>query len=166
MNHDPVENKGLRFIALDTSRVEALQNGQPDDNGQLPERYTSKGQGIPCRHCLQDVEAGDDFLALAYRPFPDLQPYAELGPIFLHAERCSRYSNEHEPPQMLFKRDSVLLKGYTHENRILYGTGQIVEPQDIKEAAQAIFENPGVAYIHVRSASNNCYTCRLELSTL
>lgn len=63
---------------------------------------------------------------------------------------------------MLFKRDSVLLKGYTDQDRILYGTGIIVTPEGITKAARAIFENPKVAYVHVRSATNNCYTCRIE----
>ncbi len=55
-----------------------------------PERRTSNGVGVPCRHCLRNVEAGRDYLILAYRPFPALQPYAETGPIFLHAEPCER----------------------------------------------------------------------------
>ena len=31
----------LRYLALDTAAVEAMQAGGPDSNGQLPERYVS-----------------------------------------------------------------------------------------------------------------------------
>ncbi len=68
---------GLRFIALDTETVRALQAGAVDANGQTPERRVSDGSGVPCRHCLSDVAAGEPFLILAHRPFPEAQPYTK-----------------------------------------------------------------------------------------
>ena len=59
--------------------------------GQPPERKISDGDGVPCRHCLGYVEAGAPYLVLAYRPFPAPQPYAEVGPVFLHADPCPAY---------------------------------------------------------------------------
>ncbi|MEM7128068.1 MAG: DUF1203 domain-containing protein [Chloroflexota bacterium] len=32
----------------------------------------------------------------------------------------------------------------------------------IPEVSSALLTNPEVSYIHVRSASNNCYQCRIE----
>ena len=55
----------------------ALQRGGPDAYGMPPERRISDGDGVPCRHCLRTVAAGKDYLVLAYRPFPEFQPYAE-----------------------------------------------------------------------------------------
>ena len=52
---------------------------------RAPERQVSDGSAVPCRHCLSDVAAGEPFLILAHRPFPEAQPYAETGPIFLRA---------------------------------------------------------------------------------
>src|SRR5690606_28755477 len=75
----------IRFVAMPTDQARAYQRGAPDAYGNPPERRISDGSGIPCRHCLQHVAAGQDYLTLAYRPFPALQPYAETGPIFLHA---------------------------------------------------------------------------------
>lgn len=76
----------LRYVALPTEEVRALQRGGPDAYGMVPEKRISDGDGVPCRHCLTNVAAGKEYLVLAYRPFPDLQPYAETGPIFLCAE--------------------------------------------------------------------------------
>jgi hypothetical protein len=73
------------FKALPTETVRALQAGAADAYGMPPERKISDGDGVPCRHCLKNVGAGEPYLVLAYRPFPELQPYAETGPIFLHA---------------------------------------------------------------------------------
>jgi len=76
----------IQFKALPSEQVRTLQRGGPDAYGQTPELRISDGDAMPCRHCLKNIAAGDAYLILAYRPFPELQPYAETGPIFLHAE--------------------------------------------------------------------------------
>ena len=151
----------IRFIALDTQLVRALQAGGPDANGQTPERQISPGDGIPCRHCLQPVAKGEPFLILSHRPFPAPQPYAEQGPIFLHAEPCARPDAGPEIPRMLAS-PRYIVRGYAANDRIVYGSGQIVATPEIPFAAAGLFEDPRVAYLHVRSASNNCYQCRID----
>ena len=152
----------LRFVALDSRSVAALRDGAADVNGQLPERQVSDGGGNPCRHCLDDIAAGRPMLVLAHRPFPAPQPYAELGPIFLHAEDCPRYREEAGVPAMFLRRDSILLRGYGADDRIVDGTGKVIPTEDIAAMANCLFERHDVAYIHLRSASNNCYQCRIE----
>ena len=153
----------LRFIALPTDAVRALQAGAPDANGQVPERRLSNGAGVPCRHCLAQVASGEAYLVLAYRPFPAPQPYAELGPIFLHAAACARYASETSVPPMFLARETMLIRGYGADDRIVYGTGQVVPTTALAPAASALLQRPEVAYVHARSASNNCYQCRIEL---
>jgi Protein of unknown function (DUF1203) len=152
----------VRFFSLPTIEAEAFWAGGPDANGQKPELHVSRGDGVPCRHCQQDVAEGESYLILAYRPFPRAQPYAEVGPIFLHAAPCTRYSACGRTPAMFLARESYLLKGYGADDRIVYGTGQIVAPHEMGEAAAKIFARGDVHYIHVRSALNNCYACRID----
>jgi hypothetical protein len=153
----------IRFEAMSTAEARAYQAGALDANGQKPERQISDGAGVPCRHCQQDVAKGAAYLILNYRPFPALQPYAESGPIFLHAEQCERYDDDGEPPAMFFKNHRrYLIKGYNDRDRIVYGTGWIVEPADMPAAAEKILARDDVKYVHVRSALNNCYQCRID----
>lgn len=152
----------IKFQALPTEAVRALQAGGPDANGKLPERKISDGNGNPCRHCLSEIPEGAEMLVLAYRPFPALQPYAELGPIFLCAEPCERWPDAETIPTLYNGRESVLLKGYTEEDRILYGTGQVVPVAEVERTAGEILARRGVAYVHMRSSTNNCYHCRIE----
>ncbi len=152
----------LRFEAMPSDVVHAYQAGAPDANGQPPERHLSDGPGNPCRHCLTDVAPGKPMLILAHRPFPALQPYAEVGPIFLHAEACGRYDAAAGVPPILRLRERLLVRGYGANHRILYGTGQVIATADLEAAATALLERPEVAYLHLRSASNNCYQCRIE----
>ena len=152
----------LHFVALPTSEVRALQSGGLDANGQVPERRPSDGVGNPCRHCLQDIEAGEEMLILSYRPFPTPQPYAEAGPIFLHGRRCAGYLEQAQPPSMFLERRQMLIRGYSSDHRIKYGTGRIVATTDLAEECAAVIQEPDIAYVHLRSASNNCYQCRVE----
>ena len=154
----------LRFVGMPDETARAFQSGALDANGQSPERHVSDGVGMPCRHCLGNIAAGDDYLILAYRPFPAPQPYAEVGPIFLHAGPCSRRSAEEDLPPMLAS-DRYLLRGYGKDDRIVYGSGRIVPTGEIKEVAGDMLQRPDIAYVHVRSASNNCYQCRIELGS-
>ena len=151
----------VRFTALDTDPVRRLQNGGTDANGQPCERATSSGDGTPCRHCLRLIEKGDDFLILSYRPFPAPQPYAEQGPIFLHARTCDRHDCDGTVPEILESRQYIV-RGYDSNDRIVYGTGRVTPTDGIARYASGLFLNPDVAYIHVRSAANNCYQCRID----
>ncbi len=154
----------LRFIALSTETTRALQAGHPDANGQAPERQISDGSGVPCRHCLNDVAAGEPFLVLAHRPFPEAQPYAETGPIFIHAEPCERHGEGAGVPASFLSRTQALIRGYGDDDRIVDGTGQVVASAEIDAVARDLLAAPEVAYLHLRSASNNCYPCRIERS--
>jgi hypothetical protein len=152
----------ITYIAMPTEIARKFQSGAADAYDLAPERAVSDGDGVPCRHCLRDVAAGEDYLILAYRPFPQLQPYAETGPIFLHAEKCERAAETHQAPAMLAKRKSHLIKGYSREHRIVYGTGKIVQSTELDAEAATVLKRGDVAYVHVRSSVNNCYTCRIE----
>lgn len=152
----------ILFNSMTTDQARSFWQGGPDAYGQKPEIHVSDGGGVPCRHCQQDVAKGEDYLILAYSPFPKPQPFSETGPIFLHAQPCPRYPENDIVPPMFLKRESYLLKGYGRDDRIVYGTGQIVKSPDIAKAAEAILEQSEVEYIHVRSALNNCFSCRID----
>lgn len=150
----------MRYVAIPTDVVRAYQSGGVDANGQVPERKVSDGGGNPCRHCLKMIPEGVGMLVLAHRPFPAPQPYAELGPIFLCAEACEAGGGE-ERPEVLASPDYIV-RGYGADDRIVYGTGGVVATEAIAARAKALLGDPRVAYVHVRSARNNCYQVRID----
>mgnify|MGYP001635296038 CR=1 FL=1 len=150
----------IRFTALPAEAVASIRGGGPDAYGQPAERRTATGPGLPCRHCLQAIREGREYLTLAFRPFPAAQPYAETGPIFLCAD-CARAADGPVLPAILSAPDYII-RGYGPDHRILYGTGRVVPTDLIPAAAEALLQDPGVAYVHVRSARNNCYQCRID----
>lgn len=151
----------LRFQALPADAVARVRAGGPDANGQPAEARVSDGDGNPCRHCLRDIPAGAQMLVLAWRPFPALQPYAETGPIFLCAA-CARRPDGPDLPPIVAGRPRFLLRGYGPDDRIVYGSGRVIETAALVDACEALLAGDSAAYVHLRSASNGCYQLRVD----
>jgi len=90
-----------------------------------------------------------------------LQPYAEVGPIFLCGNDCERHPESAGIPD-LYRHREMLIRGYDHDERIVYGSGKVIDMTNIEEEASHLFEALNLAFIHVRSSTNNCYHFRLE----
>jgi hypothetical protein len=153
----------LKVHAYDPAWVASVRAGGPDAYGNRAERKISDGSGNPCRSCLQMIPEGEEMLVVAARPFPDKQPYAETGPVFFCAEACIPYEGSKMPPCVAEGEDR-LLKGYSEDDRIVYGSGAIVPSAEISDACAKILAAPEIAYVDVRSSLNNCFTFRVSRS--
>jgi hypothetical protein len=150
----------IRFVALPTDIVRHYQAGGLDSYNLHPERRISDGDGVPCRHCLRNVAAGEPFLVLAHRPFSKLQPFAETGPIFLHAEPCDQALSTDAFPEIL-DSPNYILRGYDADERIVYGSGGVVDMAAIKARAEDLLNRDTIHFVDVRSSRNNCFQCRI-----
>jgi hypothetical protein len=65
-------------------------------------------------------------------------------------------------PELFGRTPEYIVRGYDHDDRIVYGTGAVVPTPDIPARAGELLARPDVAYLHMRSAKNNCYQCRIE----
>lgn len=152
----------IRYTPIQTEIVARWRAGQPDAYGLTPERVAaSDGGGTPCRHCLAQVPAGRPYLIVAHRPFLGLNPYTETGPLFVCADDCASGGGGDFPADMM-PAPSYIVRGYSAEERIIYGTGGVVPVTDIPARCEALFERPEVAFIHIRSAANNCFQCHVD----
>lgn len=154
----------MRFQTYDQGFVAAVRAGGPDANGRPAERAVSDGVAKPCRCCLRDIPEGAEMLILAARPFPEPQPYAELGPIFLCARDCEPWSEDGLPP-ILGTSPDYLIKAYSADDRIVYGTGRILPADEIERYAAEVLDRAEIAYVDVRSARNNCFLTRTTRAT-
>lgn len=150
----------LTYSPMPTDTVAHLRAGGTDAYDQPAEKTISNGAGNPCRHCLSFVPKGAGMLIIAHRPFGKMQPYAETGPIFLCAGDCAPFAGN-AIPLILTTSAAYLLKGYTADERICYGTGKIVPPDALPEYAAELLSRPEIAFVDVRSASNNCFLTRI-----
>jgi hypothetical protein len=152
----------LRVRGIATEEVRGYRRGGKDGNGQAPQVRVAESLPSPCRHCLDLIAEGDKKLVLAYRPFKELQPYAETGPIFLHANDCLRYDSDALPPWFDYF-EPALVRGYGEDDWIRYETGRAVPGRELAEACRSILEDRAVAYVHIRSVFN-CFQCRVDRS--
>jgi hypothetical protein len=153
------------FRAIPTETARSYQDGGLDAYGRPPERRRvddTTTTSVPCRHCMTLVQPGEEYLVLAHRPFSAPQPYAETGPIFVHARPCERHPDSSDTPALLQRARQVIVRGYSADERIIYGTGALVEPGRIADTAAALLDRPEVAFVHVRYAATNCFACRID----
>lgn len=146
------------YTGMPQAQADAYRAGAPDAYDTAPEIQTSDGSA-PCRCCLNLIPERAEMLVLAYRPFEALHPYAETGPIFLCRQPCAP-DLDTERPGILVSPD-YLLKAYSSDERIIYGTGQITPLDDINAYADDLLARPDVAFVDLRSARNNCWQARL-----
>ncbi len=151
----------IRFHGLPTAQVEAAKTKGVDAYGGAIETHPSTGGAYPCRHCLGETPGGENYLILAWRPFETTNPYAETGPIFLCASGCEAATPSPDVPDIL-RSPRYLVRGYSADERIVYGTGEVVPTPDIPEFAETLLSDPQIAFVDVRSASNNCFQCRVR----
>lgn len=152
----------LFVSGITTEAYESLRAGAADANGQQPLVRVAEGAANPCRHCLDLIAPGDEKLVLAYRPFNGAQPYAEIGPIFLHKRACKRYEGHTLPAWFAFL-DPAAVRGYDANDWIRYDTGRIVRGAEIADACEAILRDGSISYVHVRSKFG-CFQCAVARS--
>ena len=150
----------LAIRGLPSAEVGRIREGGGDANGQPALMRRAEGAANPCRHCLGLIASGEEKLVLAYRPFAAVQPYAEIGPIFLHKAACTRYESESLPAWFAFM-DPAIIRGYGEDDWIRYDTGSVVPGRALAETSRSILADPTVAYVHIRSKFN-CFQCRVD----
>ena len=112
----------------------------------------------PCRSCLRISKVPEDLILLSYRPLADKNPYAEIGPVFIHAHSCEAYSKRHIFPEDFLPR-SLLVRAYDANGAIV--DAALAGPGDAQRCAVAFLEDAKVQEIHVRSATYGCYFFRV-----
>jgi hypothetical protein len=150
----------VHFHPLPAAEVAAIRASGIDAYGNPVERSLCEGPGHPCRACLTETAAGQPFLTLAHRPFEEQNPFTETGPIYL-CESCAGTPPSATLPAIL-SAPSHIVRGYSVDERIVYGTGQVTPTAEISTYAASLLARDDIAFVDVRSASNNCFLCRIK----
>jgi hypothetical protein len=108
----------------------------------------------PCRVCLQISKAPEDLILLSYQPMPDTGPYAEIGPIFIHAHRCTPYADIETFPQDFASR-RLVVRAYGREGEIVDAV--VAEPGEGPDRAATFLNRNDVSEVHVRHESYTCF---------
>ena len=110
----------------------------------------------PCRVCLKDADIGEPKLLFSYRPFDEEGPYAESGAVLAHERSCEpAHLAPGEVPEVTTVRTHCVVR--TYDSRGWIHDGVLTETRDAAAVIIASFEDPDVAYAHVRNVGYGCF---------
>ncbi len=112
----------------------------------------------PCRSCLRIGTQPEDLILLSYQPLDDASPYAEVGPIFIHAHACAPYAQTGTFPADFAERELVL-RAYTRTGRI--AGAAVAAGVRAPDVAARFLSDDDVAEVHVRHRSYTCFAFRI-----
>lgn len=125
-----------------------------------PVRYVLDADGgKPCRHCLQAGAAGDGMILASYSPFTKTGPYAEIGPIYIHAQACPSYAERDSFPADFAPKRFVLRKYDAEHNNL---GGELIGERSPESVIAQLFSDSKVAYLHARFFGAGCYAFRID----
>jgi len=147
-----------RVMAISTAVAEAVRHSLKDPHYNFP-AYTDISKGdAPCRHCLKMIPAGEQATLFTYDAFEGVENLPLPGPVYIHAKSCERYPEDAGFPVEL-KNSPRTLNAYAAGRRLL--AQEYVENGSVDSAIEKLFARSDVEYIHVRSTTAGCYTCRI-----
>jgi len=145
----------LTFEPIPASVLEPIRAAGVDEAGNRLTSQVDQHGGSPLRCCLRETHPGERVLLIAYTPAGPRGPYAERGPVFIHAEPCDGYSAIHEYPPGLKHRQQVV-RAYDHDGRI--ADGILVEDGDhALVVIRELLARPDVALAQLRNVGYGCY---------
>ena len=147
--------QGFHVQAIPATELEHLWTSGVDRFGNsLVVTVNDEVGGALLRCCLTEAQVGERVALAAYKPFPFEGAYAEVGPIYIHADRCHGYPAVDRYPASFRHRDQVF-RAYGHTDRIM--SAEVVHGRDAEEAITRLLANPEVAFLHSRNVLYGCY---------
>ena len=110
----------FRIQAIAPHDLDRIRAAGHDDFGNPLLPFGDEEGGSPLRCCLRPAEAGERLVLIAYRPFRRPGPYAEVGPVFVHADRCAGYTEPERYPTGYRSWNTMVFRPYHFDGRMAY----------------------------------------------
>jgi hypothetical protein len=143
----------LEFLPIPAPVLERIRAIRHDEFGNAATPQTREA-GLPLRCCLRLSRDGERVLLVAHRPSALGGPYAEVGPVFVHAEACGGYRTPDTFPAE-FRDRRAILRPYDAEGLMLDGV--LAEPGQSERLVRELLANPRVAQVQVRNVVAGCW---------
>jgi Protein of unknown function (DUF1203) len=153
-----MKSSGFRIVPLPSEVAETARRRLREGASDHALVTADSPAGYPCRHCLRWARPGEQMILFPYASISGGRPYAESGPIFVHAEPCEPYLNVHEYPAD-FRRHRGF-RAYNGNDDMIDAV--VIENDDPEPVIEQLFRNPRTAFLQARSVTRGCYTFRIE----
>jgi hypothetical protein len=151
----------LSVIPIDPSRLEAIRDAGKDEHGNAFAAYPAAGwESLRC--CLRIARADERIALISYSPLAQPSPWAEVGPVYVHAHACEGYVSGDLPPEL--RTGPRILRSYHADGSLDYDDIVYVrEGEDLEPALSDLLARPAVAAVHVRASMTQCFTYQVRL---
>ena len=148
----------FRILPLPTEIAEAARHAVKAGASDHAIVSAKSPGSCPCRHRLRWAQPGERVILFPYAAIPSGHPYSEMGPIFVHADECQRYSATNEYPADF--RNGRVFRAYDAKSKII--DAQIMNGIEPEAVIESLFQNPDTAFVDVRSVTHGCFTFRVQ----
>jgi hypothetical protein len=144
----------LRYLPIDGEVVRQVRETLRDGEGNALHVRVSEDDGSPCRACLRLTPRGTRLILFAHRPSQAGGPYAETGPVFVHADPCEAYREAQTFP-VDFRPRTLVFRAYDAAGEIADAT--LARGEDAERVLGTLFALGDVARVDVRNPAWGCY---------
>jgi hypothetical protein len=149
-----------KIVAVPTAVADAVRASMKSPLYGFPAHRETAAGRAPCRHCLKLIRPQEEELILfTYDAFHGQGVWPAPGPVYIHAQACSRFAGDGSMPEE-YRGQPLTLEAFGG-NRERLGE-RLVKAAGGDGAIQELFANPAVQYLHVRSTTAGCYLFRVE----
>ena len=145
----------LTVHPIDPARLDAVRRAGEDGWGNAFTPYRATGDGEPLRCCLRFAHAGESIALISFAPFTDVSPWREVGPVYVHGERCPGPDEPGVPGGL--SRGPLVLRTYRADGSMDYEHNTLVGAQDVQPMLEDLLAEPDVATVHVRTVRPQCF---------
>jgi hypothetical protein len=152
----------FRVHAIPSSTLAEIRLAGHDRFGNPLRPIVDADGGSPLRCCLRRSTPGEELYLIAHRPFTRPGPYAEVGPVFVHASGCAGYREDNAYPAGFRDWPPMVFRPYRHHaeldcDAIAYDAIQIGGGDTAETLIRKIFADPTINFIHTRNVHAGCF---------
>lgn len=151
--------KKFKIVPISKEVVQKITSLLADDFGHKLSPVKLKSRAL-CRHSLSDgdINSNQEHILFSYMPVYDLNPYSEVGPVYI-IKGSAEYLDIYVFPPDLKKREFLTVRGYTKEQ--ILTSGQMSKGEAIENVIELFFENELLDYILISDATSGCFFVKI-----
>jgi hypothetical protein len=145
----------LTVHPIDPRRLDDMRRNGEDTAGNPLTMLAANGDGEPLRCCLRFARAGEPIALISFAPFTEQSVWREVGPVYVHAERCEGYTERGLPVEL--RRGARVLRTYRADGSMDYEHNTLAGDVDLEPLLDRLLAEREVTTVHVRTVLPQCF---------
>lgn len=150
----------INIVPIDPTVLRQVRTTGLDTLGRPAEWFIDHEGGNQVRCCLTKSRPGERIGLISHRPLEVNRPWAEVGPVYIHADACPAPADDAPFPEWLDASPRVL-RAYDQSGAMIYAANRIVAAGEGVEAAlKDILSDLTLTEVHIRNLVEQCFIAK------